>query len=70
VVGGGYIAIECAGFLAGLGKTVHILNRSTFLRSMDSDMAEKIVEHLQEEGVITHTQASVKQVTLTEDGRK
>ncbi len=37
---------------------------------MDSDMAEKIVEHLQEEGVITHTQAFVKQVTLTEDGRK
>ena len=35
VVGGGYIAIECAGFLAGLGKKVHILNRSTFLRTMD-----------------------------------
>lgn len=35
VVGGGYIAIECAGFLAGLGKKVHMLNRSTFLRTMD-----------------------------------
>lgn len=35
VVGGGYIAIECAGFLAGIGKTVHLLNRSTFLRTMD-----------------------------------
>ena len=51
VVGGGYIAVECAGFLVGLGKKVHILNRSTFLRSMDTDMAAKIVEHLQEEGV-------------------
>jgi pyruvate/2-oxoglutarate dehydrogenase complex dihydrolipoamide dehydrogenase (E3) component len=44
VVGGGYIAIECAGFLAGLGKKVHLLNRSTFLRTMDQDMASKIVE--------------------------
>ena len=35
VVGGGYIAVECAGFLAGIGKKVHLLNRSTFLRSMD-----------------------------------
>jgi len=46
VVGGGYIAVECAGFLVGLGKKVHLLNRSTFLRSMDTDMADKIVEHL------------------------
>ena len=51
VVGGGYIAVECAGFFVGLGKKVHLLNRSTFLRSMDTDMAAKIVEHLQEEGV-------------------
>lgn len=55
VVGGGYIAIECAGFLAGLGKKVHLLNRSTFLRTMDQDMAEKIVEQLEEEGVYTYT---------------
>lgn len=35
VVGGGYIAVECAGFLAGLGKKVYMLNRSTFLRTHD-----------------------------------
>lgn len=70
VVGGGYIAIECAGFLAGLGKKVHILNRSTFLRSMDQDMAAKIVEQLEEEGVITHTQTKVNSVKLLEDGKK
>ena len=44
VVGGGYIAVECAGFLAGIGKKVHLLNRSTFLRAMDTDFAERIVE--------------------------
>ena len=32
VVGGGYIAVECAGFLNGLGKKVYLANRSTFLR--------------------------------------
>jgi thioredoxin reductase (NADPH) len=35
VLGVGYIAIECAGFLSGLGKKVYLANRSTFLRSMD-----------------------------------
>lgn len=53
VIGGGYIAIECAGFLNGLGKSVHILNRSTFLRSMDLDIADRIVDDLQMNGVIT-----------------
>jgi thioredoxin reductase (NADPH) len=35
VLGGGYIAVECAGFLKGLGKEVYLANRSTFLRTMD-----------------------------------
>ena len=43
VLGGGYIAIECAGFLRGLGKQVYIANRSTFLSTMDKDMAGLIV---------------------------
>lgn len=70
VVGGGYIAIECAGFLAGLGKEVHLLNRSTFLRTMDQDMAEKIVEQLEEEGVNAYTSTKVLGVKLLQDGRK
>ena len=55
VVGGGYIAIECAGFLNGIGKKVYLANRSTFLRQMDSDMAAKIVEDLEDDGVETMT---------------
>ena len=35
VIGGGYIGLECAGFLRGLGKEVTLINRSTFLRNMD-----------------------------------
>ena len=35
VIGGGYIAVECAGFLKGLGNEVILANRSTFLRVFD-----------------------------------
>ena len=51
VIGGGYIAIECAGFLHGLGKEVILVNRSTFLRVMDSDMAFRIVDEMEASGV-------------------
>lgn len=33
VVGGGYIALECAGFLTGLGYPVSIMTRGLYLRS-------------------------------------
>lgn len=51
VIGGGYIALECAGFLNGLGKDVTMINRSTFLRVMDSDMAFRIVDDMENSGV-------------------
>jgi len=51
VIGGGYIAIECAGFLNGLGKEVVMINRSSFLRVMDDDMAFRIVDEMQAHGV-------------------
>jgi thioredoxin reductase (NADPH) len=51
VIGGGYIALECAGFLAGLGKEVVMVNRSTFLRVMDDDMAFRVVDDLEARGV-------------------
>ena len=44
VIGGGYIAVECAGFLRGLGNEVILANRSTFLRVFDHDMAKKVEE--------------------------
>ena len=69
VVGGGYIAVECAGFINGLGKKVYLANRSTFLRQMDSDMAARIVEELQDDGVETMEQTTVKSVSKKENGR-
>ena len=69
VIGGGYIAVECAGFLNGLGKKVHLANRSSFLRAMDSDMAAKIVEELEDDGVHTMTQTTVKSAQKLENGK-
>lgn len=70
VLGGGYIAVECAGFLRGLGKDVYLANRSTFLRTMDNQMSERIVEKLEASGVSLMTQTSVKAVKLLDTGRK
>ena len=39
VLGGGYIAIECAGFLKELGGDVTLINRSNFLRVFDQGAA-------------------------------
>ena len=38
VVGGGYIAVECAGFLGSLGLDVSIMTRGPYLRSMDQEI--------------------------------
>lgn len=51
IIGGGYIAVECAGFLNGLGKEVTMVNRSSFLRVMDDDMTFRIVDDLRASGV-------------------
>ena len=51
VIGGGYIAIECAGFIRGLGNEVTLINRSTFMRVFDKDMAEKVMEEMADQGI-------------------
>ncbi|XP_056430486.1 thioredoxin reductase 1, cytoplasmic isoform X2 [Hyla sarda] len=51
VVGASYVALECAGFLAGLGLDVTVMVRSILLRGFDQQIAEKIGEHMEEHGV-------------------
>ncbi|KAK9400015.1 thioredoxin reductase 1 cytoplasmic [Crotalus adamanteus] len=51
VVGASYVALECAGFLAGLGLDVTVMVRSILLRGFDQDMANKIGDHMEEHGV-------------------
>lgn len=51
VVGAGYIALECGGFIRGMGHEVAVLVRSVPLRNFDQDMVGKIVEKMEETGV-------------------
>ena len=47
VVGGGYVALECAGFINGLGFETKVLMRSIPLRGFDQQMAEHIVSYME-----------------------
>jgi pyruvate/2-oxoglutarate dehydrogenase complex dihydrolipoamide dehydrogenase (E3) component len=51
VIGSGYIALECGGFLSGLGKDVTILYRGGILRAFDQSIVDKIVQHMKNKGV-------------------
>ena len=51
VVGASYVALECAGFLAGLGNNVTVAVRSILLRGFDQEMAEKVGAYMAKKGV-------------------
>ncbi|XP_006017841.1 thioredoxin reductase 3 [Alligator sinensis] len=51
VVGASYVALECAGFLAGIGLDVSVMVRSILLRGFDQEMAERIGAHMETHGV-------------------
>ena len=51
VIGGGYIAVECAGFLQGMGHPVDMLVRSVVLKKFDRDMISKMVKDIEEKGI-------------------
>ncbi len=67
VIGGGYIAVECAGFLKGLGNEVILANRSTFLRVFDQDLAIKVEDQLEEEGIHLMKNTVIKNVKKLEE---
>merc|ERR1719318_311877 len=51
LVGASYIALECAGFLTGLGYEVTVMVRSIFLRGFDQQCANMIAKHMEAHGV-------------------
>lgn len=51
VVGASYVALECAGFLHGLGFDTTVMVRSILLRGFDQEMAERVGAHMKHEGV-------------------
>jgi thioredoxin reductase (NADPH) len=51
VIGASYIALECGGFLNGLGNDVTMMIRSIFLRGFDRQVANKLAEYMHKKGV-------------------
>jgi thioredoxin reductase (NADPH) len=80
IVGASYIALECAGFLVGMGFDVTVMVRSILLRGFDRDCAERIARDMQAKGVkflfgvvpdaIEETAGGRKRVTWTSSNSK
>jgi glutathione reductase (NADPH) len=66
VVGGGYIAVEFAGILNGLGVETHLVYRGpNLLKSFDRDMADKVAQGMVAKGVNLHLNTEINQITKT-----
>lgn len=51
IVGASYIALECAGFLHGLGIDCTVMVRSILLRGFDQQLAEMVGSHMKDHGI-------------------
>ncbi|KAM7432941.1 thioredoxin-disulfide reductase [Porites harrisoni] len=68
MVGGSYVSLECAGFLHGIGLDVTVIVRSIFLRGFDQQMAEKIGNEMQTQGIKMKRPAIPTKIELIEEG--
>jgi glutathione reductase (NADPH) len=70
VVGGGYIAVEFAAIMNGLGVSTCLVYRGqTVLRGFDEDVRTHVHEELKRKGVKVVTHASPTKIAKTDDGR-
>ena len=68
VVGSGYIAVELAGVLNALGSKVELFIRKNLpVRRFESFISETLLEQMQADGIVVHTQATTKKVTKNAD---
>ncbi|KAG8308590.1 thioredoxin-disulfide reductase activity protein, partial [Homalodisca vitripennis] len=51
VIGAGYIGLECAGFLRGMGMEATVMVRSVVLRGFDQQMATLLTQEMEDRGV-------------------
>lgn len=69
IVGAGYIAVELAGVLHGLGSDTHLFVRQHApLRNFDSIIVEGLLETMEREGATLHTYATPEKVEKNDDG--
>ncbi|EDQ90922.1 uncharacterized protein MONBRDRAFT_20369 [Monosiga brevicollis MX1] len=70
VIGASYVALECAGFLAAFGYDTTVMVRSILLRGFDSEIAQKIGDHMERHAHVKFVrQATPDRIEKREDGR-
>jgi thioredoxin reductase (NADPH) len=69
VVGASYVALECAGFMSGLGYDVSVAVRSVVLRGFDREMATDVVNGLKEHGTNLLMKVSPLSIEKNDEGR-
>ncbi|KAL5275888.1 TXNRD2 family protein [Megaselia abdita] len=69
VVGAGYIGLECAGFLKGLGYDATVMVRSIVLRGFDQQMATIVSDAMVERGINFLHKCIPKSVEKQADGK-
>ncbi|XP_075220211.1 thioredoxin reductase 1 isoform X2 [Lycorma delicatula] len=69
IIGAGYIGLECAGFLKGLGYPATVMVRSVVLREFDQGMASLIQDYMTEKGVEFLLKCEPKKVQPTPDNK-
>ena len=70
IIGASYIALECAGFLHGLGIDVTVMVRSIFLRGFDQHLANKVGEYMKKIGIKFIRGAVPTAISKNSDGVK
>jgi glutathione reductase (NADPH) len=72
VVGAGYIAVELAGVLNGLGVDTHlVVRKAKALRTFDDDIADHLDSEMQRQGITVHRNTNgVSKIELDAAGKK
>ncbi|WP_439028336.1 FAD-dependent oxidoreductase [Haloarchaeobius sp. DT45] len=70
IVGGGYVGIEMAEAFSAHDLDVHLFQRSEHvLRPFGEAVAERVEDHLREQGVTLHVKSEVEGIRADDDGR-
>lgn len=71
IIGSGYIGVELAGVLHGLGSETHLLMRGEKpLSRFDSVLGDTLLEIMQQQGIHVHQNHKAHEINLHSDGRK
>jgi len=70
VIGASYVALECAGFMHGVGCDTSIMMRSIPLRGFDQQMAGQIKTYMEEHGMKFINKCVPVSVELSASGKK